>query len=458
MITIVEPLKQISALWSKPVIRDEMSFRLMQYVLVIENNGKTILHNVVTGHLVVLDQKEAKLLEKTPIHYSNDIEALVSNHFLVEEDYDEHNRVLKMRQVLRVLALAQGAETNKVITNYTILPTTACNARCYYCFEKGIRSHTMTEQIAEKTVNFISKHCGEKKRISIRWFGGEPTVASHRIDQICIGLKEKGIEFSSSMTTNGYLFDQEMVLRAKKLWKLKSVMICVDGIEEHYNSIKSYCNVKDNPYQRVLTNIGMLLEQRVHVSLRMNFDVGNFTDFEDLLKEVVDRFHDNSYLQVYAFPVIGEYEDKTGKIQNGSEDWFYKKIVEMNDKAREKGKFRRDLPLPSLFYGYCKASDPSCIVISANGDLGRCTSIFQREDQIVGNVENDIIVNDYQDRWGRLADPEGCKECELFPNCILIENCPGKNRCFKSELFRQYKIVINNKYQKWIKLKGRTLL
>ena len=45
------------------------------------------------------------------------------------------------------------------------------------------------------------------KPVKIRWLGGEPTVAAHRIDQISKGLIDRGIDFISNITTNGYLFD-----------------------------------------------------------------------------------------------------------------------------------------------------------------------------------------------------------------------------------------------------------
>lgn len=37
----------------------------------------------------------------------------------------------------------------KAITNYTILTTTGCNARCFYCYEKGTKPVTMTAETAD---------------------------------------------------------------------------------------------------------------------------------------------------------------------------------------------------------------------------------------------------------------------------------------------------------------------
>lgn len=448
MTTIVEPKQHIDQLWGKQRIREDITYRLMKYVLRVDHDGKVLLHNVVTGQLVVLDQGEAEALEKMPMTYVPVIEQLVTEHYLVPEDYDEHQQVVNLRHILHRF-YAMDVSHGDGIRSYTILPTTACNARCYYCFEHDVRPVTMTEQIADDTVKFITDHCGDEKNVSIRWFGGEPTVAVHRIDQICEGLRKNGIKYSSRMTTNGYLFDEEMVAKAKTLWNLTFVMISVDGTERNYNEIKAYVNVTDNPYQRVLRNIGLLLDQGIRVSLRMNFDIGNWQDFEELLKEAGKRFQRKERLHVFAFPVEGAYPQKNGNVLHGSEDWLCEKLAELNEKARETGLFQRKKELPSLFFGSCQAGSSSSMVITSEGKLGRCTAMFNEEDQIVGNVTDGIAIPDYYKAYTRFGEPDRCKNCVLLPDCILIEKCPGPNRCFFTEWHQQYDGQIKRVFNAW---------
>ncbi len=196
----------------------------MRYVLRVDHEGKTALHNVVTGQLIVLDADEAQVIDTLPTGYRPVMDALIADHYLVPEGYDEHKQVVNLRTILRSLM-----PKPKYITHYTILPTTACNARCYYCYEQGIKQVTMTEQTVKDVVKFIVEHCGPEKKVHIRWFGGEPTVAIQRIDQICQGLHENGIAFTTRMTTNGYLLDVHIIERAVKHWNLQYVMISVDG-------------------------------------------------------------------------------------------------------------------------------------------------------------------------------------------------------------------------------------
>lgn len=457
MKTIVEPKDHILRIWGKQRINETGVYRLMYYVLRVDYDGSVLLHNNVTGQLVELEQVEAGMLEKLPMAYDPVLEQLVTEHYLVPEDYDEHDQVVKLREILHKL-LTANTTGPQIINDYTILPTTACNARCYYCFENGVQFVTMSEQTADETVRFIAEHCGDGKKVSIRWFGGEPTVAENRIDQICNGLNECGISYASSITTNGYLFDEDMVTKAKTLWHLQDAMITVDGTEKNYNEIKAYVSAKDNPYQRVLRNVGLLLDHGIKVGLRMNFDIGNYRDFKDLLSEVDERFHGNKLLWVYAFPIKGEYPDKSGIVCHASETWFDEKLVGLNDMSREAGLFDRRRELPSLYYQTCSAGTPSFMVITPEGKLGRCTGIFFREDQIVGDAAGGLTDSDYSEAWTRFADPERCAGCCLFPSCVLIEGCPGLDRCFPKETCRQYaetlKHVFNQRLNRYQNNKG----
>lgn len=454
MTTIVEPKQHIAQLWGKQWVREDQIYRLMKYVLQVEHEGKVLLHNVVTGQLVVLEDEEANMLEVIPTRYSSVMEQLVIEHYLVPVDYDEHQQVINLRSILRKFVIESSLDPI-ALTRYTILPTTACNARCYYCYEHGIPAFTMTKQIADDTVKFIADHCGIERKISIRWYGGEPTVAAYRIDQICKGIRERDIQYSSSITTNGYLFDGEMVSRARELWNLKNAMICVDGTEKNYNEVKAFVNAKDNPYQRVLRNIGLLLEQGVSVSLRMNFDLGNYRDFKDVLTEALQRFQGNKLLQVYAFPVKGEYPDKYGRVMHGSEDWFDEKIAELNDLARAADLFHRTIDLPSLFFSTCNAGSPHFMVITPQGELARCTGVFSHKDQIVGSVTDGVMDQTYWKSWNQFAELSKCVNCPLFPSCVQIERCPGKNDCFLKETFRQYEEVVKNRFKHFVNKNGR---
>ena len=144
--------------------------------------------------------------------------------------------------------------------SFTILPTTACNARCPYCFEMDHPIMTMSNDYIENVVAFIAKQSKQFKQISITWFGGEPLLFSNIIssimEKLLIACADKKI--SCSIITNGVLFDAETVKRAKKDWHVDYVQITLDGTQHNYEKIKNYVNIQ-GAFPRVLNNIQFLI-------------------------------------------------------------------------------------------------------------------------------------------------------------------------------------------------------
>lgn len=448
MVTIVEPQRLVSKLWGKQSATEQVRYRLMKYVLQSDYEGYTLLLNVVTGHLVLLETEEADKIRCLSLTYDHTIETLIKEHFLVPEGYDEYQMVISLRKIMRMLTFKDKGDE---ITHFTILPTTACNARCYYCFEQGVTPVTMTTKTVDKVVNFISSHCGTDKNIHLSWFGGEPTVAAKRIEQICIGLQKIGIQYHSDMTTNGYLFDEELVKRAKNLWNLKSVMICVDGIEDSYNRIKAFVNATDNPYKRIMRNISLLLENEVFVDLRMNFDISNYSEFEGLVQDIVERFNCFDHLLVRAHPIVGAYVNHEGVILHGNEAWFTEKVVELNSIAQNAGVLRKSNKLPCIEFAGCQATNNSSVTITPEGDLVRCPEQFGK-DQVIGNIVDGITNDKLVKEWKVFGYYDKCIDCCIFPCCVKIKNCAIKDQCcYKTELINQFQMAVKEVFSAYLK-------
>lgn len=439
--TIVEPKQNIDRLWGKQRIQTDQTYRLMKYVLRVDYEGTVLLHNVVTGQLVVLDQNETEVLNRLPTAYDLSINQLVSNHFLVPEEYDEHNQVVNLRNILTRMV---DAYQIKEVTSFLIFPTTSCNARCWYCFEKGLRPVTMTEETANDVIKFIEHQCGGKP-VRLWWFGGEPTVAVHRIDQICQGLQERDIKFFSDMTTNGYLFDEEMIEKAKSLWNLRQASFSLDGTERTYNMVKAFSNVKDNPYQRMMRNAELLLKKGIAVVLRMNYDQDNWMEFSKLLQEAKARFPANSKLMVYPHQINMDYAEEE---REAIEAWFNDKNVELSNMACDAGLFQwKKKDLPSLSYEMCGAVNGKWFVITPNGDLACCGEQLD-SNQIKGNLKRGVTNIALVKEWKEFADIPRCRQCTLFPYCAKMKFCNATKRCYsKNALIIQSEEEICKRYK-----------
>ena len=439
MITISEPMILVDKFWNTKEYHKIGVFRLMSYIMRVDYENEVYLLNIVTGQLVRLSRDETELVESLPADYSPIMDTLIKNYYIVPIEFDEHQKVVGIRELLRKM---EDAKRGSAINVFTILPTTACNARFWYCFEHGIEPVSMSEQTADDVIEFI-KNNSKGQKVFLRWFGGEPTVASARIDQISLGLKRNGVSFTSRMTTNGYLFDETMINRAKELWNLNSVRITLDGTEKNYNRIKSYVNSKDNPYRRVMRNIALFIENGITVELRLNFDKSNYADFYELLESLEPQYRDNHLLKFFAHQ-INDYTREIDENESANiESWFNDKIAEFNNLSRAKGMLSESDRLPSLNFFRCDAAKKNAITITPEGNLVNCPEKIQPE-LFVGSIKSGIVNEELAQSWRKAADYDKCNKCVLFPKCVRFERCSGKDKCYllKDYLSQYHEAVI----------------
>ena len=187
----------LSGLLKDQRLQEGESYRLMHFVVQLPVEEGLLLYHVMTRAVVLLTPEEAKRMTDNP----GSVPGLVAQWFAVPPGHDDRKLAREVRAVGKMLE-----KKPKGITSYTILTTTDCNARCFYCYEKGRNRIPMQEETARKVVDFIIKNTPDKQ-VKLRWFGGEPLYNKEVISLICGELREAGIEFRSSMVSNGYLFD-----------------------------------------------------------------------------------------------------------------------------------------------------------------------------------------------------------------------------------------------------------
>lgn len=443
MRTIVEPRKNLMLLWrqSKPA---QTRYRRMKYLLEAETEDGLLLYNVVTSGMVLLDQSEAKLVKSLPAEYSPGMDRLITEHFLVKEDYDESKLVLELRAVLRKL------EVPERVSGFTILPTTECNARCYYCFESDHPRCTMTDQIVEDTVAYMAKMC-KGDPISITWFGGEPLVGKKQIDRICAGLREREIKYGSSIVTNAYLFDESLVRTAKDDWHLSNAQITLDGTEAVYNEVKAYVHPNENPYRRVLRNIGLLLDSKIAVNVRLNVTAKNAADLSKLVDELADRFGGVKGFSAYSHAVYEGVGFEPVSYDSDMREWVDVQTSALDKKLRKKKLLGSMGRLPRLNTFHCMSDGDVSRMIYPDGNIGKCENKSSLEG--IGDIYQDIVDQTMAARYKAIEQLPGCDECPMFPDCVTLAICPETGKCSrvkKDWKLERYTALMKDQYQKFL--------
>ena len=180
---LYQTVKPFDKLLKKQKVRPGQTYRPMYYVVEQPVDEGLLLYHTMTKAMLLLTPKEAMVYKEHPANLTQ----LIELWFLVPQSHDDRLLSRQVRDVAKMLQKKSDA-----ITSYTILTTTDCNARCFYCYEMGRSRIPMSHETAMQTADYIISHCKGKK-VSLRWFGGEPLYNKPVTTQICQRLKDAGI-------------------------------------------------------------------------------------------------------------------------------------------------------------------------------------------------------------------------------------------------------------------------
>ena len=170
------------------------------YLSVDALDGKhKILYSTLTTSLVKLSNEKYKsFFVENDFSDEATLKMLLDNGFIVEN-------IKYQEELLATIYKNEMINRTPVVK---IFSTNKCNAKCYYCFESGIKFIDMSPKIATQTAKFI-KSFYDKNELQINWFGGEPLLNFDAIRQITADLVSDGYNLTTHVTTNGSLITQE---------------------------------------------------------------------------------------------------------------------------------------------------------------------------------------------------------------------------------------------------------
>lgn len=410
--------------------------RLMKYCVSEQIKNGTLIYNLLTGELIFIEKGENALL----------IPELKDRLFFVPEETDEREYVDLVRLVLRSVNGTYG------FTDYEIFTTTDCNARCFYCYEKGRSRIAMSDEIADKTADFIINNSTPEKSVNIRWFGGEPLFNKRAIERICAKLKSNNTAFSSHIVSNGYLFDNDTVDQAVTDWNLKTVQITLDGTEKVYNNTKAYIYRDVNPYITVINNIKCLLENGIKVNIRLNIGPYNKDELFRLAAELNEFFYGRQKPYVYVHPLY-DVDDPRGAIDSGDiQKSIYTAVSDLKEKLGSYGLYRPGKLKNTVALFQCGADSGRRITVLPGGEIGLCENFSESE--FIGDLDNGVTNKNIYSSWHEYCEtlPE-CNDCFYYPQCLRLKKCKENARCFeelRSERLKDIKISMKYAYEHFV--------
>ncbi len=400
------------------------------YTTVVEfDGGEILLHNSFMGAVAKIP---AALSEKVQYHIANGINKMdredVALNELCQGGFFVPCAVDERKLVEDVLAKERNFGFG-----LTILPHENCNFRCVYCYEKFERGKMETDVVAGLK-QLVQDKASEVKNISVAWFGGEPLLAKEVIyelsDSFISSCRNKDIPYRSSITTNGYLLN-EQVAEALLQREVRDFQITLDGPAHIHNQMRKLAN-GHGTYEKIVANLTKMKQrsEAFQVRLRINFNETIFPMVEAWFKEeIAPRFAGDSRFELQFHPIGkwgGVNDAKLGTCDPEAAARFNR---DMTTKTAKMG-FSDRLTKESLkaHGNVCYAARENSIVVGADGTLYKCTVALTDERNKVGTLKSDgqIILN--CERWEKWVgvdekDTTWCQTCAFYPTC-QSRKCP----------------------------------
>ena len=394
-------------------IDTEAVYTQSQFVFSHRVDGKLILFNTLTRGVFEIDGEYHGQTTGREIADDKDLKTLLEGYFLVPESKDECAFYKGLFRIMHSFASVKG------IQGYTVLPTFACNARCVYCYEEGMKPKAMTRETALQTVDYIlrTRNCDN---VTMNWFGGEPILGEDIIDLILGKLREAGINYVSTMISNGSLITPEIVAKMRNDWNLKSIQISMDGARDDYYARKRYVS-GDEHYEKVMRSVSDLSEAGIKVVIRCNVDGDNWQRIRLFINDAGDLIRHKDNVSLYFCPLFSvRSSDKDVEI--------WREIIAAGPMIEEAGFHRCGYMgfLKGFRRNYCIA-DGNSVVIAPDGSLFACEHCLpeSRYGDVAEGPADEEALNAFS-RSDHIRDK--CKACVFLPECTGFASCPVEDR------------------------------
>lgn len=383
------------------------------YLSVDALDGKhKILYSTLTTSLVKLSNEKYKsFFVENDFSDEATLKMLLDNGFIVEN-------IKYQEELLATIYKNEMINRTPVVK---IFSTNKCNAKCYYCFESGIKFIDMSPKIATQTAKFI-KSFYDKNELQINWFGGEPLLNFDAIRQITADLVSDGYNLTTHITTNGSLITQEYIDFFIANYRKVSFQVTIDEIGEAYYKVKQYDNLGVNEaYSTIIHNTKMLLDNGVSTRIRINFHKKKLERAKIVFETLKEVFKDYEDLVIYLAPLTFDNE-KRDEIEAEHTHLslmnFYSEHNVIFDNTNKSKNLLTSLSLKpkAIPCGSCRTKN---LTITAEGLLYKCHRIAKYNHCVIGDVWNGLDINN--EYYKMFVEPyridKSCIDCNVYPIC-----------------------------------------
>ncbi|MDO4502180.1 MAG: radical SAM protein [Coriobacteriia bacterium] len=387
-------------------------------VEVRNDDGSWTVHNCATGALVQVSEgvHEALACEGAGCDGLGDLGALVEAGVLVEEPEE---------QVRAISARYEAARLQRDELCLCIAPTLRCNLACVYCYEPQGQAAPgdMGDEVIEGIFALIEQIYRRDgfTRLSIQWYGGEPTLCLGTMRAISSWCREfaarNGVSFGAELISNCSLVDDEVARILHDECCVGFALPTVDGPAERHNRRRPLKGGGAS-YDAVLRGIRALVGAGVRVTASVNMDGRMFDEFEGVRDTVAELGAGCSCCALCDYRgTFGTAGFEEPEFQMISHEEYARRSHELFTRSGFDAAAVADLLRP--MDRFCRGSVENYFVIGPTGDVCKCDGWIGTGKHVLFNLrepQSDDALLDMV-RYNPTEDPE-CRTCRVLPQCM----------------------------------------
>ncbi len=374
-----------------------------------------VCHPTGTGHITLLDEEAADLLER--FRFPASLVVLYSEKEIPEQARTAVSLFYKLgflenpaQAPVRPLQ-----DTSRALSAWLHV-TNACNLQCDYCYV-GKSFESMSEDTTRKAIGAIFRSAVKHRfrKVQLRYAGGEASLQSERVialhDYALMLARQYNIELQASILSNGVFLAPRMIDRLKE--RNIGVMISLDGVGSHHDRQRSFINGRGS-FRLVDRTIMQLLEKKLIPHISVTVSLRNLAGLPELISYILERGMTFS---------LNYYRDNDCSTHIYDLQFTDKQMIDAMRSVFDL--IERDLPQYSLLGSLIDKADlryahqstcgvgDSYLVIDQKGGIAKCH--VEIKQTITTVAADDPLLAIRGDRQGVQAhsvdEKEGCRAC-----------------------------------------------
>lgn len=318
-------------------------------------------------------------------------------------------------------------------TACVLMPTTACNLACTYCYAtyEGKKTEYLSWAIAKKAIDIC--YSNSKRQMNSRFSlsfhgGGEPSLSQELFFRAAYYSRKLDPSCRISITSN-CIWNEKF--RKEAIGLLNEVSVSLDGAKTTQDRQRPDKN-GNGTFVHVMNTIRDLELNRIPYGIRMTV---NKDSVPELVRNIDFITNITSCKSIQVEPVYNQ--GKASKLDSSIRDvkLFTDSFLEGYYLAKSRGvRLSYSSARPHIITNtFCKANSKALIVTS-RGEITACYEVFDQshpfaKDFIIGSLNNGKGVHLFPEKRVELLkkikdNMDQCKDCFCYYHCA--GDCPPK--------------------------------